>query len=175
MNAFARVGLLFLFLGAGLFAAEDPKVQVAASRELRLAIIDSSKASPARDAMHQAFADSLGAAVSERCGDKVGVRFKCVSADHAAFNLATGVYDAALVVGSNIPEPLRRANGIRLSGTPQSGTRERTITLIVNDGDLSLQGMLATAFTAALANERFLESLDGGKKLPGSTTVAAAD
>lgn len=177
MNAHVRM-LVLLALCSGVATAVEPQVRVAASRELRLAVIDSTKASPIRDAMHRAFADSLGTALSRQCGGPVGVRAKCVGVDHAAFNLNAGVYDAVLVVGSNVPTALRRVDAITLSAIPENGKRERTLFLLISSGDSSLQGLLAAAFTGALRDDKFLESfavLDGRIVTPAGEKIAAQE
>lgn len=176
MNATMRVGLVFLSLFTAAFAAET-EVRVASSRGLQLAVVDAAKPSAARDAVHQAFAASLGDAVSKRCGSPIGVRVKCVGADHAAFNLNAGVYDAVLVVAKSLPEGLAKVDGITLSAVPQSGKRDRTIFLIVSNGDASLQGMLASAFATALNDERFLTSFSGNEQkvaVANGTKVASS-
>jgi hypothetical protein len=111
--------------------------------------------------MHQAFAVSLGGAVSQRCGGQVGVRAKCVGVDYATFNLGTGVYDAVLVVGSSVPAQLLRAGGITLSATPEANKRDRMVFLVVGPGDESLQGLLAGAFASALNDRHFLDLFFG--------------
>ena len=148
-------------------APEKSEIRVASSRELRVAVIDTTKASPARDAMHQAFAAGLVTSLSRQCGAPVGVRAKCVGADNAAFNLGAGVYDAVLVVGTVVPDALRRTDALTLSAAPEIGKRDRKLYLLIPSGDASLQGMLAAAFTGALNDGKFLEcfvALDG--KLP---------
>ncbi|MEO5961261.1 MAG: hypothetical protein ABIR80_19300, partial [Opitutaceae bacterium] len=119
MNASLRLGL-FLLLCTGGVAASDPQVRVAASRELRVAVIDGSKRSEARDAMHQSFATALGASLTQQCGGPVGVRATSVGADHAAFNLNAGVYDAVFVVGVTLPNALRKLDVVTVSATPES-------------------------------------------------------
>ncbi len=167
MKAIFRVAVL-LAMGTSAATAVEPQVRVASSRELKLAVIDTSKVTPARDALHQAFATTLGSALTRNCGGPVGVRAKCVGADYAAFNLGTGVYDAVLIVGRGVPDALRRIDAITLSAAPEQGSRrERGIYLMIGNGDPSLQGMLASAFTGALNDEKFLQALaayDG--KLP---------
>ena len=87
MNTLFRSCLLFVSIFVTLVAAEESTVTVAGSRELRLALVDSAKATAARDAAHSAFAVGLGKAVSNQ-GSEVGVKVKCVSADQAASNLS---------------------------------------------------------------------------------------
>lgn len=180
MNATIRGVVVTLALCAGAAAGAAPQeseIRVASSRELKLAVIDLTKPSSVRDAMHQAFATSLGGSLSRQCGAPVGVRAKCVGVDHAAFNLGTGVYDAVLVVGRTVPDVLRRADAITLSATPEGGKRDRMLYLVIANGDTSLQGLLAAAFTGALNDGKFLESfiaLDGKLAAPAGEKVANA-
>jgi hypothetical protein len=175
MNAIIRVAML-LAVGTSVATAAEPQVRVAASRELKLAVIDSSKASATREAMHQAFATGLGAALSRRCGGHVGVRAKCVGADHAAFNLGAGVYDAVLVVGRGVPDAFRRVDGITLSAQLEQNRRDRGLYFVIANGDAALQEMLAAAFAGALSDEKFLQSFagsDGKLAAPTGEKVAA--
>lgn len=161
MNAAIRVGLLLSLAVGVVTAKDDSQMRVAASRELRVAVIDSSKRSDAREAMHQAFAATLGASLTQQCGGPVGVRAVSVGADHAAFNLGSGVYDAALVVGRAVPEALRRVDGVTLSAVPGSGKRDRMLYLVIGNGDASLQRLLTTAFSQVVSDEKFLERFVG--------------
>jgi hypothetical protein len=160
MNAILRCSLLLAVCCAGASAAE-PEVRVAASRGLSLAVVDASKASATREALHQTFAASLSTALGARCGGAVPVHVKCVGADSAAFNLGAGVYDAVLVIGRDVPDALRRVDAITLSASPGVGRRDRALHLVVANGDATLQGFLAAAFTGALADQKFLEVFNG--------------
>jgi hypothetical protein len=159
-----------------LMAGKDSEVRVASSKELRVAVVDATKASAAREAVHQAFASSLGGALSRQCGGPVGVRAKCVGADHAAFNLNAGVYDAVLVIGRSVPDALRKVDALTLSAAPDGGKRERSLYLLIGNGDASLQGLLATAFTGALSDAKFLETFaSGGRPVtPAGDKVASS-
>lgn len=158
MNAFLRMAL-FLTCAVSFGAAAESQVRVAASRGLSLAVVDTNKSSPPREAMHQAFAASLDAALVKQCGGPVGVRAKRVGVDHAAFNLGTGTYDAVLVIGRAIPDQLRRVEAITLSAAPDGAKGERMIYLMIASGDPALQGMLASAFAGAIGDAKFLASL----------------
>lgn len=157
--------------------AREGEIRVAASRELRVAIVDFAKASPTRDAVHQAFSTSLGESLTRQCGAPVGVRAKCVGVDHAAFNLNAGVYDAVLVIGRAVPDALRRIEAITLSAAPDAAKRDRMLYLMIAPGDTALQGLLATAFTGALNDGKFRESFaaaDGRATVPAGEKVASA-
>ncbi len=175
MKATLRFGL-FLVSCLGVFASGEPAVRVAASRELRVAVIDSSQRSDARAAMHQAFASTLGHSLTLQCGGPVGVRAISVAADQAALNLGAGVYDAALVVGSSVPSALRRVDGVTLSAIPESGKRDRTLYLVIANGDASLQRLLEAAFAQVVADRKFLEMVAGTNvkfAVNGGTSLAA--
>lgn len=175
MNAFILRTAVSLAL-AGFALAGETQMRVAASRELRVAIVDASKAGPARDAVHQAFAATLGAAVTKQLGAPVGVRGICVSLDHATFNFRAGVYDAVLVVGRDVPVPLRRADAITLSAARGGAKSDRTLYFLIANGDDTLQGLLAGAFTRTLADEKFQETLAiaDGRALPSGEKLAVA-
>jgi hypothetical protein len=158
--------------GVAMAAPPEHQVRVSSSRDLRVAIIDSTKASSTREALHQAFAASLGNSMTRQYGAPIGVHAKCVGADHAAFNLGTGVYDAVLVIGRAVPDALRRSDAITLSAAPETGKRDRMLYLLIRNGDTSLQGLLAQAFTGAMNDEKFLESFAG---IPSKLTPASGD
>jgi hypothetical protein len=161
MNVIIRGSFVFLCLCASVALGAPSTVNVASSRELRLAIVDSSKATPVRDASHAAFALCLGQAVSRQGGGEIGVKVKCVSADHAAFNLGTGVYDAVLVLTGSLPRPLMISDVSRLSGTLGSGRNEKKVYLVFGTGDETLARVLTTSFAQALTDNRFLDAVDG--------------
>lgn len=176
MNALIRGGVLFLFVCISVTFAAEATVRVATSRDLKLAVIDSTKASSARDALHAAFAQGLSEAISKQCGSTVGVRTKCVSADHAAFNLGTGVYDAVLVLTGNLPRALMTSDVTRLSATLGSGRAEKKVYMIFSNGDERLAQLLGSSFAPALTDGKFLDSVDGlaGRISEGGAKMASA-
>lgn len=176
MNAVMRFGMvgLSLFLTSGLGAAQ-PCMQVQGSRDLRVAIVDSSRKSAAREALHEAFAKSMSAAMTKACHGTVVVKIKCVNPDHAAFNLGTGVYDAVLVIGRSLPRPLMLSEVTRLEATLGAGKEERKAYLIFGDGDQRLGDLLAASFASALGNDQFLNAFDveSGHVPAGGAKIAA--
>lgn len=177
MNTILRVGLIVAFAGACLSRAEEKTVRVDAPRELRLAVVDAAKPSAERDGVYAAFAQTLSDALSAKCGDHVGVRVKKVNADHAAFNLGTGVYDAVLVLGHSLPRPLIMSDVNRLSATLGSGKNESKVFLVFGGGDAGLTNLLTASFAVALTAEKFLNAVDGPQAKIGDSTskLAAAD
>jgi len=176
MNAIIRGGLAILFLCAcaRTAVATEATVRVAASRELRLAVVDSGKPSIARDALHAAFGKSLGDAVSKECGSAIGVRVKCVSADNAAFSLGNGAFDAVLILNGSLPRALMISDVTRLNATLGTGKDEKKVFLIFNNGDATLAHLFSASFAIALTDNKFLDSVDtvdaklavnGGSKL----------
>ena len=160
MNTLFRSCLLFVSIFVTLVAAEESTVTVAGSRELRLAVVDSAKATAARDAAHSAFAVGLGKAVSNQ-GSEVGVKVKCVSADQAAFNLSNGIYDAVLVLTGSLPRALMTSEVTRLNATLGDGKAEKKVYLVFNNGDQTLAKILSSSFSFAMTDTRFLDALDG--------------
>lgn len=156
-------------------ASAESAVRVAASRDVALAVVATGRSSTERNQLHDTFALCFRAALTQECGKEVGVQPKSVGADHAAFNLGTGVYDAALFIGRSLPEALRKADATILSAFPDKTRPDRKVHLLVGNGDPRLQAMLAGAFSTALHDERMLASLAGAvSNAPSrSTTVAA--
>lgn len=164
MKSSLRFTLIVLALTA--LAQAAPNVRVEGSRKLQLAVVDFARPSEARAIVHAALASSLEAAMSERFGRPVGVAARGASVDHAAFNLNAGVFDAVLVLGKAVPAPLKRSDGITLSAVPQSGKRDTMVFLVIAEGDAEVQGLLAAAFTRAMADARFLAAFGGAEARP---------
>jgi hypothetical protein len=171
MNAFLRISFLFSIFSVAVSHATEATVQVAGSRELRLAIVDGSKATTSRDLSHSAFAASLGQAVSAQDGSEIGVKVKCVNADQAAFNLSNGIYDAVLVLTGSLPRALMTSDVTRLNATLGDGKTEKKVYLIFNNGDQTLAKILASSFPAAMTDTKFLDALDGvGRRIATADT-----
>jgi hypothetical protein len=154
-----------LFLGAltSLAAANDPTVmRVVGSSDLQLAIVDSGKPSPARDAMHKAFAASLGKALSATGGNPAVVQMKCLNADQAAFGLTSGRFHAVLAIGKTLPRSLALSATARLKATLGADKDQRVAYLIFSIDDSGLEKLLNDSFPVAIGDPHFLDALDGG-------------
>ena len=154
--------LLPVTLGVGLASAEQAAVRVVASSELRLVIVDAARASSARDALHQAFAASLGQTMGAACGGPVAVRLKCQGADQAAFALGNGGCHVVLALGKTVPRPLVLSGTTRLNATLGAGRNAQEACLIFANEDEGLRKLLTQSFAAAITDPRFLDALDGG-------------
>jgi len=161
MNTIIRGGVAVFLLCASVAKAAESTIQVAASRELRLAIVDNVKSSAAREAVHSAFAAGLSAAVSKACGTAVGVRAKSTTADAAAFSLGNGAFDAVLVLTGSLPRAMMTSDVTRLNATLGAGRSEKKAYLIFNNGDASLAQLLSASFAVAVTDGKFLDALDG--------------
>lgn len=155
-----RFGLLFL-LPVLASAASDPSVRVAGSRDLRVSVVDVNKATPARQAMHQAFAAALAEAMAAKSGSALSFKVKTVGADQAAFNLEAGVCDAVFVPSHVVPRQLAGVSVARLSG--KRGDSKEVVYLVYAPGDEKLAELLAVAFPAALESPKFLQAFEGVK------------
>lgn len=162
MNASLRIGLFAVLLSAGAAYAEPLVVRVAATAELRLAVVDAARATRARETLHEAFATSLGEAIGEMCGDPVAVKMKSVGADHAAFGLNAGTYDVVLVIAKSLPRQLAMGDTCRLTATLGMDQKAPKAFLIFGGADEGLQKLLTKSFASAISNTRFLDALDGG-------------
>lgn len=171
MKSFRFAILLFATLNSAL---ADSAVRVAASRDLALAVVAVGRASAERTQLHETFARCFRAAVAKQCGADVGLQQKPVGADHAAFNLGTGVYDAALFIGRTLPEPLRKVDATVLSALPDKSRPDRKVHLLVGNGDPGLQAILAGAFSTALHDERMLAGLSGTAPVAPSRSASVA-
>jgi len=174
MNTFFRIGLGLLLSAVCISRAEDQVVRVDASRELRLAVVDSAKPSASREALYAAFAETLSETLSAKYQSHIGVRAKRVNADHAAFNLGTGVYDAVLVFANTLPRPLMIADVARLHATLGSDKTETKVYLVFGTGDETLGKLLAVSFEGALTSDKFLAAYEGpAAKIGSSSNIAA--
>lgn len=159
-RAFLGCSLLAACLTLGLKAADSASdVKVQASSDLRLAILDFAPTSPERDALHQAFADSLGTALGKKLGGTVVVKVTETDAFRLQFDLKTGAYDAALIVGSNVPNSLKKVDCEILRAVSDSSGPAKVFHMIVPPDDPGLQRMISDAFPDALAMPKFQEAL----------------
>ncbi len=142
--------------------ADPAAVRVVASSDLRLVIVDSARATPAREALHRAFAASLGQAMGEAVGGKVSVQMKCLSANEAAFGLTNGGCHVVLSIGKTLPRPLVLSGMSRLAATLGADKSRQEAFLIFSNEDPGLQKLLTTSFASAITDARFLDALDGG-------------
>ena len=81
MNTLFRISLILGFFSVSVARSAESTVTVAGSRELRVAVVDGSKASALRDAAHTAFAASLSDAIRRQGGGEIGVRAKAAGTD----------------------------------------------------------------------------------------------
>lgn len=162
MKTTVRLYLLLVALSAGTAFAEQAAIRVVASSDLRLVIVDPAKATPARDALHKAFAASLGKAVGESAGGPVAVKMKCLNADQAAFGLTNGSCHVVLAIGKSVPRPLVLSGTSRLNATLGAGKNEREAFLIFLNDDEGLKKLLTASFGSAITDAHFLDALDGG-------------
>lgn len=178
MHALLRFSLGFLSIVGLVARAADTQVRVEASRgEFRLAIVDATRNKAQREAVHQAFVAGFEAAIA-KTGAPLTVKAKAVNADHAAFNLGTGVYDAVLVIGTSLPRPLILSDTARLTATLGAGKEERKAFLVFRSSDEGLEKVLTAAFVPAVTGQRFLDALSGEPSQlaggAGGSKVAAA-
>ena len=161
MTTFSRMGALLLCLGVAAATAVGAELRVEASRDLQLMVVDASRPSNRRAAIHDTFASSMAQAVTRRCGgEPIGVQLTETDAKQAAESLEMGATEAVLVIGSSLPNVLQKPNVMVFSGIPDSTKNERRIYLVVGTSDATLQGVLAVAFSTALSDQRFLAVLD---------------
>lgn len=171
--------LLFTALGGSVLASDQPKpIRVVGSSKLQLAIVDTARATPARAAIHAAFAAGLGKAMSAACGGPVEVQAKIMNADQAAFGLEAGSCQVVLTMGKTLPRALVRSELERLNATLGAEKNEKKAYLLFTNADEGLKKLLTASFASAISDQRFLDALDGGiETTPEPTegkTLAAA-
>ncbi len=142
--------------------AASARVQVAASREVRLTVIDARTPAAEREALHRVLAAKLAGAMSQRSGDTVRVRPVEAKARIARSQLEAGGCDAVLVLDDDRPAVLRRGNAIALCGALEPETGNQQVYLILGVTDPALRDLLVNAFSALVADRVFLKKLQSG-------------
>lgn len=138
---------------------KSSEVSVEASADLRIAVLDTSRAGLDKDAIHEAFAKSFGATMAKQCGGAVNVKLTDVDAFRIGFELKNGMYDAVLVVGNNIPAALRRDEYEVLRAVSDVGVPAKIFNLIVPGEDPGLQRMIVASFPESLSNAKFQDAI----------------
>ncbi len=140
-------------------APKSSEVDVQASSDLRVAVVDMAPATPERDALHEAFAKSFSASMSKQCGGKVNVKITETDAVSVAFEMKSGSYDVVFVVGNNVPPALRKGDyEVLRASAEMGGPTSRVFHMVVPSDDPSLPRMVAQAFPEALNNQKFQEA-----------------
>ena len=167
------VTLLLIAVAGVVVATSAWTMEVKAGRGLRLVVVDTQKASPAREALHRAFVASLSSAASKRAGSPIEISVRVVVATDARSRLNDGVCDAVLVLAEDRPAVLRRMDALTLCGEldPETGTRPAY--LIVGKDDASMRDLLASAFANLLADRAALKSIDLAERDASGVKVAA--
>lgn len=141
------------------FAAEEARIKVQASRALSLAVVDLSRDNAASEQLSTAFKESLSAEMSERCKEPTPIKAVRVDASRAGWGLGTGLYDAAVVLGGNVPRAMSSSEFTIYKAAPQSGDAKRTVSLITRKADPGLAQLLADSFPEVVKGEVFLKAL----------------
>lgn len=148
-----------LAVAASAADSASDNVKVQASSDLRVAVLDTSRPSPDRAAVHEAFAASLGATMSKQCGGPVNVKVTEVDAFRLSFDLKAGVYDAAFVIGDGVPQVLRKGNFEIIRAVSDVSSPARVFHMIVPTDDPGLQKMISSSFAEALTASKFQEAM----------------
>jgi hypothetical protein len=161
MKAILHLGCLGLCLASALLmrAAESDSMKVESSRGLRLAVVDLDRHNAASEQLRQTFAESLGFEISQRSKMPVPVKPLPCDAARAAWGVANGSFDIAVVVGGNVPSALVSADFYILKATPGSGHGKRTICLVIRQDDPGLVAMITDSFPASLKGPFFQKAL----------------
>jgi hypothetical protein len=155
--------LLFAALCGSVLADGQAKpIRVVGNSKLQLGIVDTARATPARAALHAAFAAGLGKAMSAACGGPVEVQAKTMSADQAAFGLEAGSCQVVLTMGKALPRPLVRSELERLNATLGAEKNEKKAYLVFTNADEGLRKLLTASFASAITDQQFLDAFDGG-------------
>jgi hypothetical protein len=159
MKAFFGFVALAAGLALNVMAADDAsELKVSASSDLRIAIVDGTRAGTERDTVHEAFANSLAISMSKQCGGAVNVKLTDVEVFRVGFELKAGMYDAAFIVG-NVPAILKKGDYEIIRAMSDVGSPARVFHMVVPADDANLKKMLSASFGEALASTKFQEAL----------------
>jgi hypothetical protein len=161
MKAFRQAGLL-LFSAALLLplrAADDTSVKVQASRSLSLAVVDLDRKNAASDQLTEAFKESLGFEMSQRCKMPTPIKPIKLDAPRAGWGLGTGVYDVAVVIGGTVPKSMVSSEFTIIKAVPMSGDPKRVVSLVTRNEDPGLAKLLNESFPEALKSAFFQKAL----------------
>jgi hypothetical protein len=135
-------------------------VRVQASRNLRVMVVDASKPSEARTAVHEAFASTLAASLFTQSGISLPVKLsEETDANKVAADLAEGVYDAAIIFENNLPSSLRTPEFSTTRGVSEMGVPVRVFHFVLRSEDPSMVMTVNSAFAQTVKNTRFQQSL----------------
>lgn len=142
-----------------VFAAEEARVKVEASRALSLAVVDLDRNNEASEPLGNAFKEGLSFEMSQRCKAPTPIKPARVDAPRAGWGLGTGLYDVAVVIGGNVPKTMVSSQFTIYKAVPQSGDPKRTICLVTRKADPGLEQLLAESFPEALKGAFFQKAL----------------
>jgi hypothetical protein len=159
MKAFLGFVTLTAGLALNVLAADNAsELKVQASSDLRVAVLDTSRPGTDQSSVHEAFANSLSISMSKQCGGAVNVKVTQVDSFRLAFELKAGMYDAAFVVGNNIPATLKKGDFEILRAVSEVGVPARVFHMVVPTTDPGLQKMITASFPEALSSAKFQEA-----------------
>lgn len=144
---------------------------------LRVAIVDTRKASAARDAQRRLLIAQLSLAASRSAGEGQPklIEAVCVGASAARARFLTGASDAVLVLAEERPFSLRRLDALTHCGALDPEWGVNRIYLIVDVQPNAAQALLARAFKQLLGDRAALRAiLAAGKGDAGATVPPAA-
>jgi hypothetical protein len=130
-------------------------VSVQASSDFRVAILDASRPTLERAALHEAFASALSTSMSKQCGGTVNVKCTEVDAFTLGFDMKTGAYDAALVIGASVPAVLKTDDFEIIRAMSQAGSPSKILYMVIPMGDQGLEKMVASSFPEVLSSSKF--------------------
>ncbi len=159
LSLLAFTACLSLAARADNASDKSSEANVQASSDFRVAVLDTSRPSLERSAVHEAFAASLAKSMSKQCGGPVNVKVTEVDAFTLAFDMKTGSYDAAFIVGSTVPAELRRGDYEILRAMADAGSPGRIFYMIIPTADASLEKMVAASFPEALSADKFQDAV----------------
>lgn len=160
MRAIIGSCLLAACVAATAMAADDASdLKVSASSDLRVAVLDSSRPGVDRTSVHEAFAASFGASMTKQCSGTVNVKCTEVDAFRLMFDMKSGVYDAAFVIGDTVPAALRKGDFEIIRATSEVGAPAKVFYMVIPASDPGLRKMITAAFPEALSTSKFQEAV----------------
>jgi hypothetical protein len=164
MKSLLRLLAASLMPLAALSAA--PSVKVTASAAIRIALIDMETRGDDTYKLEEAFSARFEEAAAQIYGAQTPVEFVRMGPEMAADGLRRGIYDAALVFATKLPNTIRRSGFHALRAVSDSEKGGDVAYLILRREQPSLDVLLANAFNVALNHQDVRRILTDRRSAP---------
>lgn len=166
------VTVLLLSIAGAIVATSAWTMEARPDHALRLVLVESPLAMPARDALHHTIVSALASAASKRAGSPVEINVSTTNATEARARLGAGRCDAVLILGEERPAVFRRIDALTLSGELGAEAGARPACLIIGK-DAPMRELLATAFANVLVDRAARQTISAAGHAAGDRKILA--